>query len=152
MKILILIISAAIPLFLTANIPFEEKIDLIIEKQITKETTNEIKEVTILTLGEFGIDLSSLEDFDNYFDPFIVEYLEEMKIEIKELYLDTYSEEEVSAYYEFISKDAGSSFLAKQVLITSDTLDIGIKVSQRMINRLNNRLIRDYPELFEDLY
>ena len=152
MKILILIISAAIPLFLTANIPFEEKIDLIIEKQITKETTNEIKEVTILTLGEFGIDLSSLEDFDNYFDPFIVEYLEEMKIEIKELYLDTYSEEEVSAYYEFISKDAGSSFLAKQVLITSDTLDISIKVSQRMINRLNNRLIRDYPELFEDLY
>ncbi len=152
MKIFILTISAAIPLFLTANIPFEEKIDLIIEKQITKETTNEIKEVTILTLGEFGIDLSSLEDFDNYFDPFIVEYLEEMKIEIKELYLDTYSEEEVSAYYEFISKDAGSSFLAKQVLITSDTLDIGIKVSQRMINRLNNRLIRDYPELFEDLY
>ena len=85
-------------------------------------------------------------------DSFIVEYLEEMKIEIKELYLDTYSEEEVSAYYEFISKDAGSSFLAKQVLITSDTLDISIKVSQRMMNRLNNRLIRDYPELFEDLY
>ena len=152
MKIFILLISAAIPLFLTANIPFEEKIDLIIEKQITKDTTNEIKEVTILTLEEFGIDLSSLEDFDNYFDPFIVEYLEEMKIEIKELYLDTFSEEEVSAYYEFISKDAGSSFLAKQVLITSDTLDVGVKVSQRMINRLNNRLIRDYPELFEDLY
>ena len=152
MKIFILLISAAIPLFLTANIPFEEKIDLIIEKQITKDTTNEIKEITILTLGEFGIDLSSLEDFDNYFDPFIVEYLEEMKIEIKELYLDAFSEEEVSAYYEFISKDAGSSFLAKQVLITSDTLDVGVKVSQRMINRLNNRLIRDYPELFEDLY
>jgi hypothetical protein len=152
MKFFILLISATIPLFLTANIPFEEKIDLIIEKQITKDTTNEIKEITILTLGEFGIDLSSLEDFDNYFDPFIVEYLEEMKIEIKELYLDTFSEEEVSAYYEFISKDAGSSFLAKQVLITSDTLDVGVKVSQRMINRLNNRLIRDYPELFEDLY
>jgi hypothetical protein len=152
MKFFILLISATIPLFLTANIPFEEKIDLIIEKQITKDTTNEIKEITMLTLGEFGIDLSSLEDFDNYFDPFIVEYLEEMKIEIKELYLDTFSEEEVSAYYEFISKDAGSSFLAKQVLITSDTLDVGVKVSQRMINRLNNRLIRDYPELFEDLY
>ena len=59
MKIFILLISAAIPLFLTANIPFEEKIDLIIEKQITKDTSNEIKEVTILTLEEFGIDLSS---------------------------------------------------------------------------------------------
>ena len=129
-----------------------KKIDFIIEKQITKDTTNEIKEITILTLEEFGIDLSSLEDFDNYFDPFIAEYLEEMKIEIKELYLDTYSEEEVSAYYQFISQDAGSSFLAKQVLITSDTLDISMKVSQRMMNRLNNRLIRDYPELFEDLY
>ena len=35
---------------------------------------------------------------------------------------------------------------------SSDTLDISIKVSQRMMNRLNNRLIRDYPELFEDLY
>ena len=75
-----------------------------------------------------------------------------MKTEIKELYLETYSEEEVSAYYQFISQDAGSAFLEKQVLITSDTIDISMQVSRRMMNRLNNRLIRDYPELFEDLY
>ena len=147
-----LLIFLAIPLSLSANISFEEKIDLIIEKQISKDTTNEIKEITILTLEEFGIDLSSLEDFDKYFDLFITEYLEEMKIEIKELYLDTYSEEEVSAYYQFISQDAGSTFLEKQVLITSDTIDISMQVSRRMMSRLNNRLIRDYPELFEDLY
>ena len=153
MKNFFLLIFAAIPLFLAANISFEEKIDFIIEKQITKDTTtSEIKEITILALEEFDIDLSSLEDFDNYFDPFIAEYLEEMKIEIKELYLDTYSEEEVSAYYQFISQDAGSAFLEKQILITSDTIDISMKISRRMMNRLNNRLIRDYPELFEDLY
>ena len=94
MKNFFLLIFAAIPLFLAANISFEEKIDFIIEKQITKDTTtSEIKEITILALEEFDIDLSSLEDFDNYFDPFIAEYLQEMKTEIKELYLDTYSEE-----------------------------------------------------------
>ena len=153
MKNFFLLIFAAIPLFLAANISFEEKIDFIIEKQITKDTTtSEIKEITILALEEFDIDLSSLEDFDNYFDPFIAEYLQEMKTEIKELYLDTYSEEEVSAYYQFISQDAGSAFLEKQILITSDTIDISMKISRRMMNRLNNRLIRDYPELFEDLY
>ena len=152
MKNFFLLIFAAIPLFLVANISFEEKIDFIIEKQITKDTTNEIKEITILTLEEFDIDLSSLEGFDNYFDLFIAEYLQEMKTEIKELYLETYSEEEVSAYYQFISQDAGSAFLEKQVLITSDTIDISMQVSRRMMNRLNNRLIRDYPELFEDLY
>ena len=152
MKNFFLLIFAAIPLFLAANISFEEKIDFIIEKQITKDTTNEIKEITILTLEEFDIDLSSLEGFDNYFDLFIAEYLQEMKTEIKELYLETYSEEEVSAYYQFISQDAGSAFLEKQVLITSDTIDISMQVSRRMMNRLNNRLIRDYPELFEDLY
>ena len=152
MKNFFLLIFAAIPLFLAANISFEEKIDFIIEKQITKDTTNEIKEITILTLEEFDIDLSSFEGFDNYFDLFIAEYLQEMKTEIKELYLDTYSEEEVSAYYQFISQDAGSAFLEKQVLITSDTIDISMQVSRRMMNRLNNRLIRDYPELFEDLY
>ena len=152
MKNFFLLIVGVIPLFLAANISFEEKIDFIIEKQITKDTTNEIKEITILTLEEFDIDLSSLEGFDNYFDLFIAEYLQEMKTEIKELYLDTYSEEEVSAYYQFISQDAGSTFLEKQVLITSDTIDISMQVSRRMMNRLNNRLIRDYPELFEDLY
>tara|TARA_X000000368_G_C22640146_1_gene540656 strand:+ start:82 stop:540 length:459 start_codon:yes stop_codon:yes gene_type:complete len=152
MKNFFLLIVGVIPLFLAANISFEEKIDFIIEKQITKDTTNEIKEITILTLEEFDIDLSSLEGFDNYFDLFIAEYLQEMKTEIKELYLETYSEEEVSAYYQFISQDAGSAFLEKQVLITSDTIDISMQVSRRMMNRLNNRLIRDYPELFEDLY
>ena len=152
MKNFFLLIFAAIPLFLAANISFEEKIDFIIEKQINKDTTSEIKEITILTLEEFDIDLSSFEGFDNYFDLFIAEYLQEMKTEIKELYLDTYSEEEVSAYYQFISQDAGSAFLEKQVLITSDTIDISMQVSRRMMNRLNNRLIRDYPELFEDLY
>ena len=152
MKNFFLLIVGVIPLFLAANISFEEKIDFIIEKQITKDTTNEIKEITILTLEEFDIDLSSLEGFDNYFDLFIAEYLQEMKTEIKELYLETYSEEEVSAYYQFISQDAGSAFLEKQVLITSDTIDISMQVSRRMMNRLNNSLIRDYPELFEDLY
>ena len=152
MKNFFLLIVGVIPLFLAANISFEEKIDFIIEKQITKDTTNEIKEITILTLEEFDIDLSSLEGFDNYFDLFIAEYLQEMKTEIKELYLETYSEEEVSAYYQFISQDAGSAFLEKQVLITSDTIDISMQVSRRMMNRLNNRLIRDYPKLFEDLY
>ena len=111
MKNFFLLIFAAIPLFLAANISFEEKIDFIIEKQINKDTTSEIKEITTLTLEEFDIDLSSLEGFDNYFDLFIAEYLQEMKTEIKELYLDTYSEEEVSAYYQFISQDAGSTFL-----------------------------------------
>ena len=152
MKNFFLLIVGVIPLFLAANISFEEKIDFIIEKQITKDTTNEIKEITILTLEEFDIDLSSLEGFDNYFDLFIAEYLQEMKTEIKELYLETYSEEEVSAYYQFISQDAGSAFLEKQILITSDTIDISMKISRRMMSRLNNRLIRDYPELFEDLY
>ena len=152
MKNFFLLIVGVIPLFLAANISFEEKIDFIIEKQINKDTTSEIKEITILTLEEFDIDLSSLEGFDNYFDLFIAEYLQEMKTEIKELYLETYSEEEVSAYYQFISQDAGSTFLEKQVLITSDTIDISMQVSRRMMNRLNNRLIRDYPELFEDLY
>tara|TARA_B100000902_G_scaffold167986_1_gene162712 strand:+ start:237 stop:695 length:459 start_codon:yes stop_codon:yes gene_type:complete len=152
MKNFFLLIFAAIPLFLAANISFEEKIDFIIEKQVTKDTTSEIKEITILALEEFDIDLSSLEGFDNYFDLFIAEYLQEMKTEIKELYFDTFSEEEVSAYYQFISQDAGSTFLEKQILITSETIDISMKVSRRMMNRLNNRLIRDYPELFEDLY
>ena len=152
MKNFFLLIFAAIPLFLAANISFEEKIDFIIEKQVTKDTTSEIKEITILALEEFDIDLSSLEGFDNYFDLFIAEYLQEMKTEIKGLYLDTFSEEEVSSYYQFISQDAGSSFLEKQVLITSDTIDISMNVGRRMMNRLNNRLIRDYPELFEDLY
>ena len=140
------------PLIAAANISFEEKIDFIIDQQTSNDIANEIKEITIIALEQFDIDVSDLEDFDAYFNQFFAEYLDEMKAEIKNLYLDTYSEEEISAYYQFISQDAGSSFIAKQASIASDSIDIGIKVGQRMMSRLNNRLIRDYPELFEDLY
>ena len=152
MKKLLLIIFAFAPLIAAANISFEEKIDFIIDQQTSNDIANEIKEITIITLEQFDIDVSDLEDFDAYFNQFFAEYLDEMKAEIKNLYLDTYSEEEISAYYQFISQDAGSSFIAKQASIASDSIDIGIKVGQRMMSRLNNRLIRDYPELFEDLY
>tara|TARA_B100000614_G_C14390627_1_gene429474 strand:- start:259 stop:720 length:462 start_codon:yes stop_codon:yes gene_type:complete len=152
MKKFLLIIFAFAPLIAAANISFEEKIDFIIDQQTSNDIANEIKEITIISLEQFDIDVSDLEDFDAYFNQFFAEYLDEMKAEIKNLYLDTYSEEEISAYYQFISQDAGSSFVAKQASIASDSIDIGIKVGQRMMSRLNNRLIRDYPELFEDLY
>ena len=152
MKKFLLIIFAFAPLIAATNISFEEKIDFIIDQQTSNDIANEIKEITIIALEQFDIDVSDLEDFDAYFNQFFAEYLDEMKAEIKNLYLDTYSEEEISAYYQFISQDAGSSFIAKQASIASDSIDIGIKVGQRMMSRLNNRLIRDYPELFEDLY
>ena len=152
MKKFLLIIFVFAPLIAAANISFEEKIDFIIDQQTSKDIANEIKEITIIALEQFDINVSDLEDFDAYFNQFFAEYLDEMKAEIKNLYLDTYSEEEISAYYQFINQDAGSSFVAKQASIASDSIDIGIKVGQRMMSRLNNRLIRDYPELFEDLY
>tara|TARA_Y100000768_G_scaffold356841_1_gene311478 strand:- start:268 stop:729 length:462 start_codon:yes stop_codon:yes gene_type:complete len=152
MKKFLLIIFVFAPLIAAANISFEEKIDFIIDQQTSNDIANEIKEITIIALEQFDIDVSDLEDFDAYFNQFFAEYLDEMKAEIKNLYLDTYSEEEISAYYQFISQHAGSSFVAKQASIASDSIDIGIKVGQRMMSRLNNRLIRDYPELFEDLY
>ena len=152
MKKFLLIIFAFAPLIAAANISFEEKIDFIIDQQTSNDIANEIKEITIIALEQFDIDVSDLEDFDAYFSQFFAEYLDEMKAEIKNLYLDTYSEEEISAYYQFISQDAGSSFVAKQASMASDSMEVGMKVAQRMMSRLNNRLIRDYPELFEDLY
>ncbi len=152
MKKFLLIIFVFAPLIAAENISFEEKIDFIIDQQTSNDIANEIKEITIIALEQFDIDVSDLEDFDAYFNQFFAEYLDEMKAEIKNLYLDTYSEEEISAYYQFISQDAGSSFVAKQASMASDSMEVGMKVAQRMMSRLNNRLIRDYPELFEDLY
>ena len=152
MKTILLIIFVFAPLIAAENISFEEKIDFIIDQQMSKDTTDEIKEITMFALEQFDIDVSDLDDFDTYFNLFIAEYLDEMKEEIKKLYLDKFSEEEISAYHQFIIQDAGSSFAAKQASMASDSMEVGMKVAQRMMSRLNNRLIRDYPELFEDLY
>tara|TARA_B100000212_G_scaffold229705_1_gene174508 strand:- start:296 stop:757 length:462 start_codon:yes stop_codon:yes gene_type:complete len=152
MKKILLIIFVFAPLIAAENISFEEKIDFIIDQQMSKDTTDEIKEITMFALEQFDIDVSDLDDFDTYFNLFIAEYLDEMKEEIKKLYLDKFSEEEISAYHQFIIQDAGSSFAAKQASMASDSMEVGMKVAQRMMSRLNNRLIRDYPELFEDLY
>ena len=152
MKTILLIFFVFAPLIAAENISFEEKIDFIIDQQMSKDTTDEIKEITMFALEQFDIDVSDLDDFDTYFNLFIAEYLDEMKEEIKKLYLDKFSEEEISAYHQFIIQDAGSSFAAKQASMASDSMEVGMKVAQRMMSRLNNRLIRDYPELFEDLY
>ena len=153
MKKISLFISFLISLTISADIPFEDKVDFVIEKQLSSTVAIKgIKEATYTALDLIDIDISSITDFDQILNPFLDEYLDEIKIEFKDLYLETFNEDEISAYYEFISQDAGSSFMGKQVLMTSDVMEISFKVSNRMMNRLNNRLIRDYPELYEDLY
>ena len=80
------------------------------------------------------IDISSVDNFEEFLDPFLDEYFSEIKLDIRELYLDKFTEEELSAYYDFISKESGLSFLAKQMI--SDILEISFRNTNRMINRL----------------
>ena len=150
MRILILLsifISSSI-----VSVDFDQKLDFIVAKQFSEDTKEEIVEITYMALRDMDIDISSVDNFEEFLDPFLDEYFTEIKLDIRELYLDKFTEEELSAYYDFISKESGQSFLAKQIEISSDTLEISFRTTNRMINRLNNRLIRDYPELFEDLY
>ncbi len=121
-------------------------------KQFSEDTKEEIVDITFIALRDMDIDISSVDNFEEFLDPFLDEYFTEIKLDIRELYLDKFTEEELSAYYDFISKESGLSYLAKQIEISSDILEISFKNTNRMVNRLNNRLIRDYPELFEDLY
>ena len=152
MRILILLSIFISSSIVSADIDFDQKLDFIVEKQFSEDTKEEIVEITFTALRDMDIDISSVDNFEEFLDPFLDEYFSEIKLDIRELYLDNFTEEELSAYYDFISKESGQSFLAKQIEISSDTLEISFRTTNRMINRLNNRLIRDYPELFEDLY
>lgn len=152
MKILILLSIFISSSIVSADIDFDQKLDFIVAKQFSEDTKAEIVEITYIALRDMDIDISSVDNFEEFLDPFLDEYFTEIKLDIRELYLDKFTEEELSAYYDFISKESGLSFLAKQIEISSDVLEISFKNTNRMINRLNNRLIRDYPELFEDLY
>ena len=151
-KILILLSIFISSSIFSADIDFDQKLDFIVATQFSEDTKEEIVEITFTALRDMDIDISSVDNFEEFLDPFLDEYFSEIKLDIRELYLDKFTEEELSAYYDFISKESGQSFLAKQIEISSDTLEISFRTTNRMINRLNNRLIRDYPELFEDLY
>ena len=152
MKILILLSIFISSSIVSADIDFDQKLDFIVANQFSEDTKEEIVEITFTALRDMDIDISSVDNFEEFLDPFLDEYFTEIKLDIRELYLDKFTEEELSAYYDFISKESGLSFLAKQIEISSDVLEISFKNTNRMVNRLNNRLIRDYPELFEDLY
>ena len=152
MKILILLSIFISSSIVSTDIDFDQKLDFIVAKQFSEDTKEEIVEITFTALRDMDIDISSVDNFEEFLDPFLDEYFTEIKLDIRELYLDKFTEEELSAYYDFISKESGLSFLAKQIEISSDVLEISFKNTNRMVNRLNNRLIRDYPELFEDLY
>ena len=112
MKKISLFISFLISLTVSADILFEDKVDFVIEQQLSSSVAIKgIKEATYTALDLIDIDISSITDFDQILNPFLDEYLDEIKIEFKDLYLETFNEDEISAYYEFISQDAGSSFM-----------------------------------------
>jgi hypothetical protein len=92
------------------------------------------------------------EDFMEILQPVLDDYYSEFKNEMITVYQENFTEEEIDAYYQFISTKAGKSYLNKRIETVDEIVEISFSLMRRSLNKFNNALIRKHPELFEDLY
>ena len=68
--ILLIVISSSIE----DDIDFDQKLDFIVAKQFSEDTKEEIVEITYKALRDMDIDISSVDNFEEFLDPFLDEY------------------------------------------------------------------------------
>ena len=69
-KILILLSIFISSSIFSADIDFDQKLDFIVAKQFSEDTKEEIVEITYMALRDMDIDISSVDNFEEFLDPF----------------------------------------------------------------------------------
>jgi hypothetical protein len=128
----------------------EDKIELIIEFEMSPEVMESALDFSKKSMAFAGIEVSDLDELLIIIQPYMDTYLEDLKDELKALYMETYTEEEISAYYNFINSTAGKSFTKKQPQFASQTMEISFSLVQEMIMKMSKDIVSN-PELFEGL-
>ncbi len=133
-----------------STISFEEKIEFIVNEEMPTDAMDQLQQ-TVETSMEFN-EMDIPEDFMEILQPVLDDYYSEFKNEMITVYQENFTEEEVDAYYQFISTKAGKSYLNKRIETVDEIVEISFSLMRRSLNKFNNALIRKHPELFEDLY
>lgn len=150
MKKIVLCISLMLSLAIFSEITVEDKIGSIIDSEMNSEFENIALEMSKQALLFSGIEASNLDKLMAITEPYMNNYLMQLKEELKDIYGESFTEEEIDAYYAFINSNSGQSFMKKQPLIANEIMEVSILLMQEMIQDMSKDMISN-PELFEGL-
>jgi len=150
MKKIIILLLLYLPFTLFAEVSLEEKIEFITSSELSPEVMESFSGFSKFGLEASGIDS---EDFDKVLaimEPYFDRYLDKIKEELKTVYKESFTEEEINSYYLFLSSSSGKSFMKKMPLLANKIMEISFSMSQDMLEEFTEDLMEN-PDLFKGI-
>ena len=136
--------------YISANeISVDEMIDFIVQEQFMSQQQDTMKNSMYTMMESMGLNVQS-KAMSDFLDPFINEYLRSIQKKVPALYKDIYSDEEITALYNFMKTKEGISINKKQTLMVEKTM---LMISEDVV-KLSESIgiaFQENPELIQSL-
>lgn len=100
----------------------DERIDFILDSELGEEVTNTIIESSMESLSYSGMTAEELDEVNKITEPYLETYIKDIKRNVRILYKETFTEDEINAYYNFLNSKSGRSFKSKMPQFSIDMM------------------------------
>jgi len=127
----------------------DEMVDFIVQEQFLSQQEDTMKNSMYTLMESMGLNVKS-KAMSDFLNPFINEYISSIEKKVPALYKDIYSDDEITALYNFMKTKEGISINKKQSLMVEKTMlmvsEDGVKLSESI-----GIAFQENPELIQSL-
>ena len=150
MKIIYISIVFIFTTYISADeISVDEMVDFMVQEQFLSQQENTMKNSMYTMMESMGLNVES-KAMSDFLDPLINEYLSSIEKKVPALYKDIYTDDEITAMYNFMKTKEGISINKKQSLLVEKTM---LMVSEDAV-KLSESIgiaFQENPELIQSL-
>ena len=136
--------------YISSNeISVDEMVDFIVKEQFLSQQEDTMKNSMYTMMESMGLNVKS-KAMSDFLDPHINEYISSIEKKVPSLYKDIYSDDEITALYNFMKTKEGTSINSKQSLMVEKTM---LMVSEDAV-KLSESIgiaFQENPELIQSL-
>jgi len=127
----------------------DEMVDFIVQEQFLSQQEDTMKNSMYTLMESMGLNIKS-KAMSDFLNPFINEYISSIEKKVPALYKDIYSDDEITALYNFMKTKEGISINKKQSLMVEKTMlmvsEDAVKLSESI-----DIAFQENPELIQSL-
>lgn len=150
MKIIYISIVFIFTTYISADeISVDEMVDFMVQEQFLSQQEDTMKNSMYTMMESMGLNVES-KAMSDFLDPLINEYLSSIEKKVPALYKDIYTDDEITAMYNFMKTKEGISINKKQSLLVEKTM---LMVSEDAV-KLSESIgiaFQENPELIQSL-
>ena len=131
------------------KISVDEMVDFMVQEQFLSQQEDTMKNSMYTMMETMGLNVES-KAMSDFLDPLINEYLSSIEKKVPALYKDIYTDDEITAMYNFMKTKEGISINKKQSLLVEKTM---LMVSEDAV-KLSESIgiaFQENPELIQSL-